>query len=132
MQVLSVAKMFYLDICSISQSLDICSINQPSFNFQLILLLLIANPQRLKLLARLLLGLGHPRYHKFKHNFFDSINPLGSFLSDIETTSHFFFCCSNLFEERSISLSASFIKKTQIRTRTFRKSGPYTKGYCMS
>ena len=76
MQMLSVAKMFSLDICSISQSLDICSINQPSFKFQLILLLLIANPQGLKLLTRLLLGLGHLRNHKFKQLFRYHQSPL--------------------------------------------------------
>ena len=47
------------------------------------------NPQGLKLLTRLQLGLSHLRYHKFKHNFLDTINPLCSCGSDIETTLHF-------------------------------------------
>ena len=36
------------------------------------------NPQVLKLLTRLRQGLSHLRYHKFKHNFLDTINPLCS------------------------------------------------------
>ena len=47
------------------------------------------NPQGLKLLTRLRLLLSHLRYHKFKHNFLDTINPLCSCGSDIETTLHF-------------------------------------------
>ena len=47
------------------------------------------NPQVLKLLTRLRLGLSHLRCHKFKHNFLDTINPLCSCGSDIETTSFF-------------------------------------------
>ena len=47
------------------------------------------NPKGLKLLTRLRLGLSHLRYHKFKHNFLDIINPLCSCGSDIETTLHF-------------------------------------------
>ena len=47
------------------------------------------NPQGLKLLTRLRLGLSHLRYHKFKYNFLDTINPLCSCGSDIEITLHF-------------------------------------------
>ena len=47
------------------------------------------NPQGLKLLTRLRPGLSHLRYHKFKHNFLDTFNPLCSCGSDIETTLHF-------------------------------------------
>ena len=54
------------------------------------------NPQGLKLLTRLRLGLSHLRYHKFKHNFLDTINPLCSCGSDIETTLHFLFFSSSL------------------------------------
>ena len=47
------------------------------------------NPQGLQLLTRLRLGLSHLRYHKFKHNFLDTFNPLCSCGSDIEATLHF-------------------------------------------
>ena len=47
------------------------------------------NPQGLKLLTRLRLGPSNLRYHKFKHNFLDNINPLCSYGSDIETTLDF-------------------------------------------
>ena len=36
----------------------------------------INNPYGLKLLTRLRLGLSHLRYHKFRHNFQDCINPI--------------------------------------------------------
>ena len=63
------------------------------------------NPQGLKLLTRLRLGLSHLRYHKFKHNFLDTINPLCSFGSDIQTTLHFFLYCPNFIECRNTLLS---------------------------
>ena len=56
------------------------------------------NPQGLKLLARLRLGLSHLRYHKFKHNFLETINPLCSCGSDVETTLHFLFFSSSLLK----------------------------------
>ena len=62
------------------------------------------NPQGLKLLTRLRLGLSQLRYHKFKHNFLDTINPLCSSVSDIETTLHFFLYCSNVMECRNTLL----------------------------
>ena len=53
------------------------------------------NPTGLKYLTRIRLGLSHLREHKFKHNFQDSINPICSCGSDIETTEHFFLHCQN-------------------------------------
>ena len=63
------------------------------------------NPQGLKLLTRLRLGVTHLRCHKFKHNFLDTINPLCSCGSDIETTLRFFLYCSNFMECRNTLLS---------------------------
>ena len=63
------------------------------------------NPQGLKLLTRLQLILSHLRYHKFKHNFLDTINPLCRCGSDIETTLHFFLYCSNFMECKNTLLS---------------------------
>ena len=60
------------------------------------------NPQGLKLLTRLRLGLSHLSYHKFKHNFLDTVNPLCS--SDIETTLHFFLYYPNFMECRNTPL----------------------------
>ena len=48
------------------------------------------NLRGLKLLIKLLLGLNHQRDFKFKHNFFDTMDPFCSFGSDIETPCHFF------------------------------------------
>ena len=56
------------------------------------------NPQGLKLLTRLRLGPSHLRYHKFKHSFLVTINPLCSCGSDIETTLHFLLYCPNFME----------------------------------
>ena len=63
------------------------------------------NPQGLKLLTRLRLGLIHLRYHKFKRNFLDTINPLYSCGSDIETTLHFLLYRPNFMEYRDTLLS---------------------------
>ena len=49
----------------------------------------INNPYGLKLLTRLRLGLSHLRYHKFRHNFQDCINPMCVCGVEIETTTHF-------------------------------------------
>ena len=44
------------------------------------------------------LGLSHLRFHKFKHNFLYTINPLSSCGSNIETTFHFFLYYPNVIE----------------------------------
>ena len=53
------------------------------------------------------LGLSHLRYHKFKHNFLDTINPLCSCGSDIETSLHFLLYCQNFMECRNTLLRKS-------------------------
>ena len=63
------------------------------------------NPQGRKLLTRLLLGLSHLCYHKFKHTVLDTINPLCSCGSDIEATLNFFFYGPNFMECRNTLLS---------------------------
>ena len=62
------------------------------------------NPQGLKLLTRLQIGLSHLRYRKFKHNSLDTINPLCSCGADVETTFRFFLHCSNIMEGRNTLL----------------------------
>ena len=63
------------------------------------------NPQGLKLLTRLRLGLSHLRYHKFMYNFLDTINPLCSCGSDIEAARHFLLYCPNFMQCRNTLLS---------------------------
>ena len=63
----------------------------------------INNPYGLKLLTRLRLGLSHLRYHKFRHNFQDCINPICVCGLEIETTTHFLLHCS-LFQSARQSL----------------------------
>ena len=75
------------------------------------------NPQGLKLLTRLRLGLSHLRYHKFKQNFLDTINPLCSRGPDIETTLHFFLYCPNFMECRNTRLSKTFKIISDLITR---------------
>ena len=53
----------------------------------------INNPYGLKLLARLRLGLRHFRYHKFRHNFEDFINPIRVCGLEIETTTYVLLHC---------------------------------------
>ena len=62
------------------------------------------NPQGLKLLTRLRLGLSHLRYHRFKHTFLDTINPFCTCASDIETTLHFLLYFPNIMKCRNTSL----------------------------
>ena len=63
----------------------------------------INNPYGLKLLRRLRLGLSHLRYHKFRHNFQDCINPICDCGQETETTTHFLFHCP-LFQSARQSL----------------------------
>ena len=48
-----------------------------------------------KYLTRLRIGFSHLKEHKLKHNFHDSIDPMCSCSSGIETTIHFFLHCGN-------------------------------------
>ena len=55
----------------------------------------VFNPQGLKFLTRLRLGLSHLNEHRFRHNFKDCINPLSSCSLEIENTLHFFLHCQH-------------------------------------
>ena len=69
----------------------------------------INNPYGLKLLTRLRLGLNHLRYHKFRHNFQDCINPICVCGLEIETTTHFLLHCL-LFQSARESLLRKLMK----------------------
>ena len=68
-------------------------------------------------MTKLQLGLSHPRYHKFMHNFLDTINPLCSYGSDIETTLHFIIYCPNFVECISTFLSKISEANSELITR---------------
>ena len=51
------------------------------------------NPQGIKFLTRLHLGLSHLREHKFKHSFQDSLNPLCKCGAEVESTSYILLHC---------------------------------------
>ena len=57
------------------------------------------NPNGLKLITRLRLGLGHLHFHKFKHSFQDTLNPICNCGSG-ETTIHYLLLCPNFSNER--------------------------------
>ena len=63
----------------------------------------INNPYGLKLLTRLRLGLSHLRYHKFRHNFQDCINPICVCGLEIETITYLLLYCP-LFQSARQSL----------------------------
>ena len=58
------------------------------------------NPKALKFITQLHLGLSHLRYHKFKHNFQDSLNPLCNCGLITETISHYLLRCHLFADER--------------------------------
>ena len=60
----------------------------------------IHNPHGVKYLKRLRIGFSHLKEHKFKYNFQDSIDPMCSCSSGIETTIHFFLHCANFNIQR--------------------------------
>ena len=53
----------------------------------------VFNPQGLKFLTRLRLGLSYLNEDRFRHNFKDCINPLISCNFEVENTLHFFLHC---------------------------------------
>ena len=57
----------------------------------------VFNPQGLKFLTRLRLGLSHLNEHRFRHNFKDCINPLCSCSLEVENMPHF-FCTTNIIQ----------------------------------
>ena len=63
----------------------------------------INNSYGLKLLTRLRLGLSHLRYHKFRHNFQDCINPICVCGLEIETITYLLLYCP-LFQSARQSL----------------------------
>ena len=63
------------------------------------------NYKDIRLITRLRVGMNHLREHKFKHNFQDCLNPIGSCGLDIESTSHFLLHCPTFNDERCTLLS---------------------------
>ena len=57
------------------------------------------NPNVLKLITRLRLGFSHLRFHKFKHSFQDTLNPICN-CGTVETTIHYLLLCPNFSNER--------------------------------
>ena len=57
------------------------------------------NPEGIKFITRVWLGLSHLSEHKFKHSFQDSINPFCSCYLDTESTEHFLFYCPTYITE---------------------------------
>ena len=60
----------------------------------------IHNPKGISYLTQLKVGLSKLNYHKFKHNFLDSIGPMCSAHDGIEDTEHFVLLCHSFEENR--------------------------------
>ena len=60
----------------------------------------IHNPLGIKYLTRLRIGFSYLKEHKFRHNFQDSVDPMCSCNSGIETTAHFLLQCPNFSTQR--------------------------------
>ena len=60
------------------------------------------NPNGLKLLAILRLGLSHPNEHKFNSNFKDCVNSLCSSSLEVEYVPHFFLHCYYFTDIRKV------------------------------
>ena len=65
----------------------------------------IYNPQGLKLLMRLRLGLSHLRGHEFNHNFSDCFDEICMSGKDFESTNHFLLQCSLFLDERQVLMN---------------------------
>ena len=65
----------------------------------------IHNPNKIKLLIRLRLGLSHLCDHKFRHCFQDNLNPLCDCGNNTETITHFFLHCPSFHIRRQTLLN---------------------------
>ena len=68
----------------------------------------IHDPIGLSYLTQLRVGLSKLCFHKFKHNFRDSINPMCPTNDGIETTEHFLLLCRSFEVERRNLLARVF------------------------
>ena len=69
-----------------------------------------------KLITKLRLGLSHLRFHKFKHSFQDTLNPICN-CGTVETTIHYLLHCPTFSNERI----TFFIKLQNIDVNIFSK-----------
>ena len=60
----------------------------------------IHNPKGIAYLTQLRVGLSKLNFHKFKHDFKDTVNPMCSINDDIEDTEHFLLLCNSFTEHR--------------------------------
>ena len=60
----------------------------------------IHNPKGIAYLTQLRVGLSKLNFHKFKHNFKDTINPMCPINDGIEDTEHFLLLCNSFREHR--------------------------------
>ena len=70
----------------------ICPASKPVYN--------IHDPNGLSILTQLRVGLSKLNFHKFKHNFNDTLNPLCPINDGVEDTEHYFLLCHNYNVDR--------------------------------
>ena len=81
----------------------------------------IHNPMGIKYFTRLRLYFSHLKEHKFKGNFQDSVDPLGSCGIEIESMKHFLLLCSNF----SIQRKTLFDKLTELNIDVLTRNDDY-------
>ena len=73
----------------------------------------------IKYLTRLRLEFSHLKEHKFKHNFQDSVDPLCSCGTEIESTKHFLLHCTNFNIQRKILFDKLTELNIDVLTRSY-------------
>ena len=68
----------------------------------------IHDPAGLSYLTQLRVGLSQLTFHKFKHNFRDTLNPMCPKNDGIEDTEHFLLLCPSFVEPRKDLLAGVF------------------------
>ena len=66
----------------------------------------IHDPKGLSILTQLRVGLSKLNFHKFKHNFSDTLNPLCPINDGVEDTEHFLLLC-HAYDEETLDLLSS-------------------------
>ena len=112
----SFKSIFYPDALSEWNNLDLTIRNSSSVNmFKRTMFSIIRPPAKsvygihdpigVAYLTHLRVGLSKLNFHKFKHNFKDTINPMCQVNDGIEDTEHFLLLCNSFHEQRHTLLA---------------------------
>ena len=87
----------------------------------------IFDPEGLKFLTRLRVGLSHLNAHRFHHNFQECLNPLRSCSLEIENTTHYLLHCRYFSNQRTDLMNCvnSVVQNFEFMSENNKKASNY-------